>query len=768
MNTALYKFLLAATILLGVLTGSAAELAVQGGLIEIRVTDPSAQPIVGASVTIADGDQTLTGRATDSNGFCVIRISEDQSENWTVRVSSVGYLATSLSIPVTGNPTAIAIILEPSTVKLGSIAVYPAHELAIPNSRLSAEILKVHSRRSLVPTNPVGAIHNAEIDRVGSAHSSRIRVFGGSPMYHLNGLPIGADPDHYGMFHILPSTTIDQLRLELYGTDPSRGTPSTTELTTPVRFTKHRTAEFSLSTIDATGTVSLGTERLFAIGTLRKSVLDKLVTRLDIHSNRQTIPPTNFQDISLYAGWRLSPGIELFIDQYHVRDYLSYQVDSYVSNGDVDTYQHSARHYVAARLRGSYDKLILTGGVALHDTYEEYKAHPIGDMDSRRLLIDLGFARSSMVTTLRGDYEWNDYRLSAGIDDETVYRRTINLHQRNWNLLSPFASSNNPYVYQQSLNQLYGAYQSDDNERNTAAFLSGEREVLGWRIEAGLRGQHFENLTDGDALLYRLTVAGPAPAGIQARLFAGTFAENPAANILEPYQVVVYDWLHSLTPIKSRLLSLSLQYKDLTASIFTRDVDALPCLTPDFSRINSETGLPTSGFLSAQSTASANYRGVSLAFVDNAFFSDRISVQTSYAYSHARQTQESLTRPDDLDSPHRVRIQADYRIDRDITIGAEFAARSGYPYTPVSTGTTASIKSMYTPEYYENALTANNSERFPSSVSLNLFGEIKIRRGALFFSVANITNRANPIISTASGYIHDAGIMPTIGYRVAF
>jgi len=31
----------------------------------------------------------------------------------------------------------------------------------------------------------------------------------------------------------------------------------------------------------------------------------------------------------------------------------------------------------------------------------------------------------------------------------------------------------------------------------------------------------------------------------------------------------------------------------------------------------------------------------------------------------------------------------------------------------------------------------------------------------LFFSVANVTDYANPIISTSDGFIYDAGILPT-------
>jgi hypothetical protein len=38
----------------------------------------------------------------------------------------------------------------------------------------------------------------------------------------------------------------------------------------------------------------------------------------------------------------------------------------------------------------------------------------------------------------------------------------------------------------------------------------------------------------------------------------------------------------------------------------------------------------------------------------------------------------------------------------------------------------------------------------------------------LFFSVANLTNHANPMINTAGGFIYDAGLLPSIGFRQRF
>jgi hypothetical protein len=35
----------------------------------------------------------------------------------------------------------------------------------------------------------------------------------------------------------------------------------------------------------------------------------------------------------------------------------------------------------------------------------------------------------------------------------------------------------------------------------------------------------------------------------------------------------------------------------------------------------------------------------------------------------------------------------------------------------------------------------------------------------LYLNVANVTNRSNPIINTADGFVYDAGILPSLGLR---
>ncbi|MBD3402446.1 hypothetical protein GF420_06100 [candidate division GN15 bacterium] len=768
MDSIVNKLLIAAAVVIGVFSMTVADLAEAELRLTGRVTDSEQRPIVGASVTLLADDKPVTGAATDSLGRFSFPAMIDAAVETRLRVSSVGYSEYEHILTGVRDSLDLQLELRPTSVALGSVAVYPKPEINLPHARMDAETIVSRSRQSLVPTNPVGAIRTAEIDRVGSSHSSRLRIYGDSPVYYLNGTPIGRDPDHYGMFHILPASTLDRLRVSTQGTDPSRAGSSAIEMATSVRFERHREFDFNLSTIEATGTASIGNDHLFARAAVRKSVLDKLVRQFDIHTDRRTIPPTNFQDISVYAGWKVSPNVELFVDQYYVRDYLSYLVDSYVASGQVSTYQHSSRQFVAVRGRGTFDRLSITGGLSLQSLYEEYRARPVGSEDNRRLLIELAGDRTAVIGTMRGDYIWKDYRFMAGIETEDIVSRTIDLRQRNWNFLSPFASSNSPYIYQRELNDLYGSYARDDSEHNRAVYGSAERMIGDYTVEFGLRGQYYDRLADRSLLLYRLNASGPVHDDIYGRLSLGSYAENPARNILEPYQVIVSDHLGALAPIRSDMLTLSLEYRGLAVSLFGRREANRPILTHDFSSRSDSTGLPTDGFVGVTSDGYALYRGLAIAWSDNGSLHERLSLDASYAFTRATKSEHGLEMPADLDAPHRLRVQSTYRVTPGVEFGAELAVRSGYPYTPTAAGTPTAMTDRYTRAYYLEATAAENSERFRASASLNLFGEVSVGEGIFYFSIGNVTNRANPIINTSSGEINDAGIMPTIGYRVLF
>ena len=53
----------------------------------------------------------------------------------------------------------------------------------------SSQVISLSSR-SLVVTNPTAAVQYPQLAKIGSAHSSQIRINCTSPIFHLNGIPI--------------------------------------------------------------------------------------------------------------------------------------------------------------------------------------------------------------------------------------------------------------------------------------------------------------------------------------------------------------------------------------------------------------------------------------------------------------------------------------------------------------------------------------------------------------------------------------------------
>ena len=74
----------------------------------------------------------------------------------------------------------------------------------------------------------------------------------------------------------------------------------------------------------------------------------------------------------------------------------------------------------------------------------------------------------------------------------------------------------------------------------------------------------------------------------------------------------------------------------------------------------------------------------------------------------------------------------------------------------------------YSSEYFLSCKKQENSARFPTFVSVNLHFSIDFGGSELYCNEANVTNRGNPIMNTAEGFVYDAGILPTVGYRLRF
>ena len=570
-----------------------------GIIISGAVTDRNQLPVVGASVTVIENDKIIFGTSADTDGSFKIKIKTND-KSLTLRVSSIGFFGKTEDIAIDSNRVEMNFTLEQQTIEIGSIAVNPEKIPTTSERIYDSKRISNISRQALIPTNPIAALKEPEISRQGSNHSSQIRINGTNPKYYLNGTLLGADPDHYGMFSVIPASIIDEIKFYPQGASAERAQASSIDLNTPAPYYDHSDICLDLSTVEATGMYSLGNENFYIFGSVRKSLLDKLVKSFDISSDRRTIPPTNFEDIYLSMGVKLSSRYRLMLDHYSVRDYLAYNTGSAVSASDIDTYQRTNEYLTSLRLDAVYDKLLIKFNGAFRNGRKIYNAAPGDNADPSKIHIDLNESRKTGTAALTGIYMSGNWEIRAGNQLEYVSSRDISLSQKNWNFLSPFYSSDNPYIYQQALNEIYGAYEGLTTEINNAAYVSASKEIGRFKFENGLRLEYFNHLQNNRQLLSRHTLTFKTSARSRIELHYGTYAESPSGNILEPYQVLVQDNLDNLQPVTTRQYTAGWANDNIEINLFKKDIDYMAVITPDFDNVYADDGGISDNFLTMQ------------------------------------------------------------------------------------------------------------------------------------------------------------------------
>ena len=769
-------FLLLLLLSYGVVNSADLDLALVG-----RVTDLAGQPLERATVVIIDGDSTVVGVATNADGAFEIDLPARPSDTWVLRVSSLGYDRQETAVSRLLLDSLIEIHLTPQPIKMSGITVSPAVETGTELAVRGEELTR-RSQQSLLASNPVGAVIQPQAVREGSSHSSKIRVNGTNPDYFLNGHNIGKDPHHYGMFSIIPGSVVDKLCFYPQGTPASHGLPSVIKLTTETVFRPHHHGELNVSPLEATGAMTVGGRRAFVVASVRKSVLDKLAKQFELQWNRRTLPPTNFQDLFLASGFRISPQHQVYIDAYRVRDYLSFESLSTAKSGSTITlFQHSEERFWGVRYQGLMDPLLVEFKGAVRATTGVLWAHPSDNTEDRKAAtglpadfsINLNEQTKTWLTSLKAEIDLGRSQITLGGRLEWIPSRELTMTQTNWNLLPADAASDNPFIYQPELNQIFGNYRESARETNSAAFVSYAFGLGRLALQSGLRYERFGNLAQVSALLYRQEVQLNTGANSGLRLTVGSYAQNPVGKSSEPYQLLVRADLDRLKPIMTRMASLSYHHRGLKVSLFGKQISDLPVVTPDFSRVTTTdepaaTTTVENGFITMRSTGHADFAGGDVTLNLTEFLSPRIGLYSFYGYTRATRTEHGLSVPYELNAPHRFFMQLDYCPGSKVTLGADLAVRSGYAYTPTPALSSSSEDDRYNSEYFLSCRKQENSARCPTFVSVNLHFSIDFRGSELYCNVANVTNRGNPIMNTADGFVYDAGILPTVGYRLRF
>jgi hypothetical protein len=733
------------------------------------VVSKSGEPLVGVSVILQRDSQVISGVATDTLGRFIFNPASIPSGDYHLKFSAIGYKDTSVSLSSISNATnPMAITLIEMPIEIERIIVNPQVKLHERSLDLPREQLARETRRSLIATNPIGAIRVPEVTHVGSYHSSRLKINGINPVYYINGMEMGQNPDHYGMFSILPGPVIENLSLSTSGNDASYGSPSMIEFSTVRPFSQKPKSEIDLSFIEGTGSIFMGDDRFFFLSSMRKSILDRLADRLNSGSSGRSIPPTNFRDIYLSSGVKSSPNSTLLVDSYITSDYLAYDLNGTQLNPDgISTVQGTGDRYLSLRFERVKGNAYIKLGAAAKDNTENYAARSIEDRSQETFHVDLNSHERIYLANGSIDYQLNKTSLKFGGSLKYYADKYLSMNQTNWNFLPPDAASDIPYIYQRELNRFYGSYENTSTQLSNSAYLTLTQKIANYEFQTGGRIEHFAYLAEKIKPVYRLSLARKSQRIGNISLSYGTYAASPVSRTLEPYQILIDANLEGLTPVETRLLSAKYEIGPLTLGAFRQYVDKSPRIAPDFSKI-AEHNIPDSGFIAMKSDGKINTAGYEIGLNFTNLFSHKLDFRAYYAYGKSEKTTFGVTVPYELSSPHRLFAEINYNLTRNFSLGGDFSSHSGYRYSTIPFSIIPRDHNIYTPDVYRAAMGAENSHQFNFNMIANVCAELDWGRCQIFGVVSNITNHKNSIIKTADGFIYDASLIPSIGLKYQF
>jgi hypothetical protein len=730
-----------------------------------KVYNSDNEPLSSAAVILRCENRQVRGAFTDSEGRFKIDIEDSDCSSMTLNVSLIGYFKTSQKIRLSSDSQVVNFILEEAPVRTDDIIVKPDRKPSLLEVSLNQDLIARSSRRSLFPTNPISAIKAPPVVRQGSNHSSKIRVYGTNPEYLINGMAIGYDPVHYGLFSVIPGSVIDEIRFKPMGTPAQYALPSIVDIKTSRDFNKHSTLMFDLSIIESTASFFGGNENYFILSSYRKSIIDKLADHINYSTDRACIPPSGFRDIFISAGWKINGKSRLILDQYHVEDHLSYEIEPTGNNPEgISTRQKTDDHFIGLKYEYVSERVFYDLFAAVKSGAEGYYASPPDKISTQGFRVDLKAKEKSFLGGFDTETLFGKSLFTFGGKLNYTLLKQIELSQYNWNFLPPDAPSDNPFIYQDQLNLLYGRYSSSRDEFTGSLYSSFKYPFGIFELETGLRIEHFGNLHKKNAFLYRNTLRIDIPGPGNLELFYGAFAESPLTRILEPCQILINSYQEQLTPVYTELFSLGYKFEPITINLFTKSIKNVPFIDPDFDQISVD-GEAVGEFLKMKSGSHIHICGGDIGFDSRKFFSNRFAVKSFYSYARATKSKQDIDIPYDLDVPHKFNILVDCRVSGSIALGAELSLRSGYPYTPTYTDSLYQDENKYSRSYYRQILEMENSKRFPTNINLNIYTEFAIKRLEIYLSILNLTNHGNPIINTRDGFIYDTGILPGIGIR---
>ncbi len=721
-------------------------------VLEGTVRTTEGRLVAGATIRLQANDSLVSGVIADSVGAWVLPITGHHLSDLSLVVSAVGFKTRRLSLAHMGDNAThlqLSIILAPLLDSRTTITITESHD--IPRSRIDSTEIARRVRAALVPTDATAAVRLPGAARPGSMHSADIRLYGRSPQWRLDGHILEGSTNHYGMFSVVPSPALAAVSVLALGGDASAAEASTIDLETIDGFSTVPDNAVSISTIDASGSMHHRADRWFLSATGRYSVLDRLTALAPASSDRRSLPPTSFRDVLLTSGLRPAPGRTLTATLLVANDGLT--VNSVAAAGlgtptEVD--QSTTRVLSAVRYKQPFASGWLTLTGRYQATSEQYRALP--DV-AGGVTVDLRDATRVVSVGGRWIAGFKNTTVTIGTD---VSVRSFDQtgEQNNWNFLSPFSSSDRPHLYQATLNADYGTFDTFGTAVDGAVYLSASRRLAPLDVTAGVRAQQIGFVSNGRALLPRLRIGLPIGAA-RLELVAGRYRTTPLSSVLNDNQPLARMNLSELKPIAADQVGLRLRYHDVTVETVARREWHRPELVAN----------AVVEALSVQSTGSARLWSAAISWDRERWPLASMAINASYTFTRGSRVYDGVRQSDPESVPHRFWTEVHWQADDTWHFTGQFQLASGQAYAPLTF--LAAANEPWNTASYRSWLATDYTQRFRTHAYLTFSAEYRFAIGAAWLTLANVTNRANPIINSPSGRVFDAGILPTVGVRFA-
>ncbi len=342
-----------------------------------HVVDTAGAPVGGATVTAFDTGIKLAAAECSQTGAFSLTLNVPPGTVISIRATAVGFHEGTVTVTAAPDSPSVTIVCSSRIIERSGIEVTANRPDVVSAYRWNSAEIDHGATSSVVQSNPLAVVRHPQMAHFGLNLASQFRIDGSIPRYYLNGMSIGADPTHFGIFAVVPAPAVNQLYFSPQGTPASYPVPSVIDFRSTNQFTVKHQGEASLSVVDGTASYLWSTEQYFASATVRRSLMDKLASQVNLGSSRHEIPVPDFTDLFLGLGLKISNSLRVLYDQYHVSDALEYALSQKSGAlGEVVTNQESSEDHASIKLAYASGDWTSSGSVGFRNGHRTFTAYP--------------------------------------------------------------------------------------------------------------------------------------------------------------------------------------------------------------------------------------------------------------------------------------------------------------------------------------------------------------------------------------------------------